>query len=149
LVKFYFQIDTPNGPSLGFTRHAFQLLQNEKAAVVCTFIQYHGDENLAVDFPHGKAKHNPERSYVRTCPSVIRRCENKCITEPPAKVYKSEITSSVSTCHIPVLQPRNSKQLQNIRNKKLEMQQITHDSLYNIHEVALDLPDFIKDCNIS
>ena len=118
--KSYFQIDTPNGPSAGFTKCAFQLLVVPSATpCICTLIQYLGDKNLAVDFPHGNTKHNP-RNYMRTCPSVLRDIEDKSKTEPPSKVYKKEVTvtSAIPMSHLPVLQPRNSKQVENARFKQ-------------------------------
>ena len=44
---------------------------------------------------------------------------------------------------MPVLQPRNSKQVKNIRSKQLQKQRLSHDALYNLHELAVDLPDFV------
>ena len=41
------------------------------------------------------------------------------------------------------MQPQNSQQVENIRNKKLREQRITHDALYNLHEIATDMPDFV------
>ena len=42
-----------------------------------------------------------------------------------------------------VLQPRNDKQVENIRTKQLQKHHISHDALYNLHEMAVDMPDFI------
>jgi len=38
-------------------------------------VQYNGDEELAVDFPHGNAKNNA-RLYVRTRPSVLQTIQS-------------------------------------------------------------------------
>ena len=43
--------------------------------------------------------------------------------------------------HIPILQPRNSKQVENIRFKQLQSQRLSRDALYNLYEMAIDLPD--------
>ena len=42
-----------------------------------------------------------------------------------------------------VLQPQNDKQGENIRTKQLQKHRISHDELYNLHEMAVDMPDFI------
>ena len=60
-----------------------------------------------------------------------------------AKAYKSHITKVPVTTHLPVLQPRNTQQVKNIRSKLLGKQRLSHDALYNLHELAADLPDFI------
>ena len=44
---------------------------------------------------------------------------------------------------MPVLQPWNSTQVKNIRSKQLQKQRLSHDALYNLHELAVDLPDFV------
>ena len=45
--------------------------------------------------------------------------------------------------HMPVKQPRNTKQVNNIRSKLLEKHKLSHDALYNLHELASDVPDFV------
>ena len=82
---------------------------------------------------------------VRTCPSVLNELETKCSTSTTSKVYKSSIANLPPVSHIPVLQPRNSKQVENVRVKYLYSQRISHDALYNLHELAIDMPDFIHE----
>ena len=48
IKKMYFNIDTPNGPSGCFKKHAYQLIDNKEV----TLIHYIGDETVAVDFSH-------------------------------------------------------------------------------------------------
>ena len=45
--------------------------------------------------------------------------------------------------HMPLKQPRNTKQLNNIRSKLLEKLRLSHDALYNLHKLASDVPDFV------
>ena len=140
IKKSYFQVDTPKGASADFTKHAYQLLDPDKRV---TLIQYLGDEKVAVKFAHGNTTRNQEQTYVRTCPSVLKNLENRCANEGTSKVYKSEITKLPPASHIPVLQPRNSKQVENIRLKQLQKRRLSHDALYNLHEMATDLPNFV------
>ena len=107
-----------------------------------TLIHYLGDETAATAIPHGNSKHH-ERGYTRSCPSVLRTLDSKCVLNSTAKVYRSEITKIPPATHIVVLQPRNSKQVENIRFQQLEKQQISHDAPYNLHELATDIPDFV------
>ena len=94
------------------------------------------DEKAAEEFSHGNCK--KERSYVRTCPSVLRKLDERCMGNTTAKVYKSEIINVTSAEYLPVLLP---KQVENIRYKQLPK---THDALYSIHKLANDLPRFIN-----
>ena len=101
--KSYFQVHTPDGPSKEFTRHAYQLLPPNSSSI--TLVHYIGNENAAVDFPHGNQKHNKENAYTGTCPSVLRNLETECAKSIPSKVYRSAITKIPSLTHMPVLQP--------------------------------------------
>ena len=79
----------------------------------------------------------------RTCQSVLCSIKNECAVSSTAKVYRRSITNKTPTSHLSVLQARNSQQVENRRNKKLREQRISHDSLYNLHEIALDMPEFV------
>lgn len=107
-------------------------------------IQYLGDEKVAINFPHGNKRHD-NRDHIRTCPSVLNELETQCSTSTTSKVYKSSIANLPPVTHIPVLQPRNSKQVENLRVKYLQSQRISCDALYNLHELAIDMPDFIHE----
>ena len=41
------------------------------------------------------------------------------------------------------MQPRNSKQVENIRLNQLKKQRLSHDALYNVHKLVHDLPEFV------
>ena len=92
--------------------------------------------DVSIDFPLGNSKHN-ESSYVRTMPSVLRNLEARSESEKSRAVYLSEITKASSTSHMSTLQPRNTKQVENLRHKVLENKRITHDGLYNVTEIAI------------
>ena len=136
----YFSLDTPNGPSNEFKRYAYQPM-NDKSA---TLIQYSGNEKIAVDFPHGNTKHHPEKSHIRTCPSYLDTCKNLVKANTASLVYKKEVANIKCSNEVaPVFTPRNLKQLRNLRHKHLNEMRISHDTLYNVHEIAYDIPNFI------
>ena len=61
--KSYFQIDTPDGPSNEFVKHAYELLPpNHSSSTV--LVHYMGDERAAVKYSHGNAKSESPRPYV-------------------------------------------------------------------------------------
>jgi hypothetical protein len=137
--KSYFQTITSKGPSAEFSRHSYELLNKPDGAVL---VHYMGDEKAAEEFSHGNSKLK-ERVHVRTCPSVLKRLDKKCSIDTTAKVYKAEISSEIPASHISVLHPKNSKQVENIRYKQMQKRRISHDALYNMHELAVDLPGFV------
>ena len=45
--------------------------------------------------------------------------------------------------HLSAKQPRFIKQIKNIWSQILEKKRLSHDGLYNLHELAIDLTEFI------
>ena len=138
LKKSYFQLSTPEGPSKEFTRHSYQLIF---CNTNITLIHYIGNEKVATDHPHGNWKHHQERHYIRTCPSVLYDLRQACAVSIASKVYKSSVTkvSDETDDHLPVLQSRDQKQVLNVRMSALKSQRISHDALYNLHELAIEI----------
>ena len=65
-------------------------------------------------------------------------------TKSPSVVYKKHV--SLCRCsleHQPVLVPRNSKQVSNMQALQRQKIRLSHDAMYNLHEVAYDIPDFV------
>ena len=124
-----------------FTRSSYQLLSPSNV----TIVHYLGDESCAVPLPHGNSRCRDERArpHVRTCPSVLESLKKECKMTTAAKAYRSQITKIPShPSYRPVKQPRNEKQVKNARSQVLQNQRLSHDSLYNMHELALYLPNF-------
>ena len=94
-------------------------------------IHYKGDNSVANDL----------NAHVRTCPSVLRELEGTEV--PPSVAYKKRISNSVlSSENHCVLLPRNSKQVKNLQSRFRQRLRITHDALYNLHELAYDMKNF-------
>ena len=137
--KLYFSIDTPNGPSKEFQRYGYQLLADKST----TLIHYLGDEKVAADFPHRSAR-NSDKNFTRTFPSYLKACEGLVKTDKANIVYKREVAAmKCEPSAVPVHTPRNIQQLRNLRFKHLKQSRISQDTLYNLHEIAYDLPGFI------
>ena len=105
-------------------------------------IHYVGNERAACEFTHRNSKHHMDRQYTRTCPPVPHSAENKCAVSSTAKVYRKNI-NKIPTTHMPVLHARNSQQVENLWNKKLSKQRISHDSLYSTC-ITLYMPEFVQ-----
>jgi len=59
-------------------------------------------------------------------------------------VYKQEIGNMKCDPSLVAVQtPRNMKQLRNLRFKCLNKSRISHDALYNLHDIAYDIPGFV------
>ena len=101
--KKIFLIQTPNGPSTSFIKHAYELLTPSDSQAV--LIHYIGDEKKASYFPYGNASSENARLYIRTGPSFLKSLETTCQNATPAKAYTSHITQVPASMHLPVLQP--------------------------------------------
>ena len=138
--KSYYLLDTPDGPSKAFQRHTYQLPNNKNITV----IHYVGDESVASHFPHRNAKHSTT-PFIHSCPSYLKKWEEKCQVNKANVVYKKEVAqTSCQPEHVPVCTPRNMQQLRSIRHRRLNQQRIFNDELYNLHELAYDIPGFIQ-----
>ena len=59
-------------------------------------------------------------------------------------VYKKEVASLQGEPElVPVTTPRNMKQLRNLHYKQVQLSRISHDDMYNLHEIAYDIPGYI------
>lgn len=129
---------TQDGQNKEFVRHAFYLVDGDQKNVL---VHYIGDESTASEFPHGNAK--TRHNFYRTCPSVLRKMSSE--HDAPGTVYKSYVSGSVCPVkYQPSLVPRNSKQVINLQYKERQMTRLSHDALYNMHEMAYDLDGFVK-----
>ena len=124
--KTYYHHDGTDDPEFKRCAYVFQNSSNYRVA-----IHYKGDDSVAAD----------SKSYLRTCPSVLRELEKSEV--PPSVAYKRKVSSSVIIEHQSVLLPRNSKQIKNLQSRQRQKMKISHDSLYNLHEIAYDLNDFV------
>ena len=102
-----------------------------------------GDDDCVTEFPHGNSSEELPRPYYRTCPSVIESLKKSCKSGTVASIYRKHITDVPPATHLAVLQPRNTRQVKNIKSALQRQQRLSSDGLYNLHELALDLPDFI------
>lgn len=115
----------------------YQLLDDKSL----TLVHYIG---AAKDFPHRGVIQQPDKPFVRTCPSYLKACEEKCKNEKANVVYKKEVASmKCKPEHVAIQAPRNMKQLRNLCQKQLHQSQISKDDLYKLHEIANDIPGFI------
>ena len=139
--KFYFDLDTPNGPSKEFQRHGYQLI----GETTFTLVHYLGDQSAAVDFCHRNSTKSSNHNFVRTLPSKMKEFEKASAIDHANIVYKKEVGSlDCPPESIPVTIPRDMKQLRNMRYKQLQQFRLSRDDLYNIHEIAYDISGFTR-----
>ena len=97
-----------------------------------TLIHYKGNSSVAAI----------SKEHVRTCPSVLRNV--KLSEQSPSVVYKKEVSNAdCSYEHHLVLLPRNRKQVENMQSIQRQKFRISHDALYNVHELSYDLQEFV------
>ena len=139
LQKIHFVTVLPHGHDKRFKRQAFHLLdakQSQKAVL----LHYLGDESIVIDYSHGNAKSN---QIYCTAPSVL--AEHASTHDHPSIIYKNAISSSGCPAEYqPAFMPHNCRQIKNLQARVRQKARLTHDALYNLHELAYDLDGFVK-----
>lgn len=135
--KTHFIAMSPSGPKKEFKRQVFRLLGNQSKVL----IHYIGDESVACEFSHGNSKSG--KIYHRTCKSVLKKIAS--CPDPPELAYKHLVgESKCPTQYQPYLLPRNTKQVSNVQYNERQKNRLSHDAMYNLHELAYDLGGFVK-----
>jgi len=136
--KYFFHIMTQDGPNKEFSKHVIIPAEDDTFVLV----HYLGNEELSVDFPHGNSTSNT-RVFTRTAPSVLRNIKDIKDKEPSV-VYKNlQTESAVPNVLQRVLKPRDMKQVRNAQHNVRQQSRISKDTLYNIHELAYHLDEFV------
>ena len=131
IVKSYYVFVNPDGSNeTTFKRFSYRLTEDDKHATV---IYYKGDHNVTKKYTTTKKQ---------TCASVRREIEKQ--EQSPSVVYKKSICKSVPQEYQAVLCPRNPKQVCNLQSKQRQKLRLSHDALYNLHELCYDLETFVQ-----
>ena len=112
-----------------FKRYVYTTTQNK-----LVLIHYKGDDSVAAD----------TKPHIRTFPLVLKELEKSEVL--PSVAYKRKVAASgTSYEHHSVQLPRNRKQVKNVQSRFRQRLRISHDALYNLHELAYDLDDFVHE----
>ena len=96
---------------------------------------------ITMQFSHGNAK-NDRKPFFRTCPSVISVAKSS--EELPSNVYKQLVSQPTHSSDLqPVLAPRNVKQIRNAQASQRQKCRLSHDTVYNLFEMAYDTQGFV------
>ena len=136
--KRYYVTVTPQRKDSRFVREAYSPLNKKQNFVL---IHYMGDHTKAVQFSHGNAK-SDRKPFFRTCPSVISAAKSS--EELPSNVYKQLVSQPTHSSDLqPVLAPRNVKQIRNAQASQRQKCRLSHDTVYNLFEMAYDTQGFV------
>ena len=83
-----------------------------------------------------------KKAYVRTWPSILQAAGE--VQDVPFNVYKKMVAEAdCANYHQPVLVSRDTTQVKNVQARNRQLFRLIHDALYNLHEIAYDLGDFV------
>ncbi|KAK3098112.1 hypothetical protein FSP39_016207 [Pinctada imbricata] len=106
-------------------------------------VHYLGDENVAVELPHGNAVHRSQ-VHKRTLKSTLAELKGQSNSNEPQSVYRESVTKlGVKATEQGVLNAKNKKQIENIRYKQNKEKKISHDSAYNTLQLAYNLENYV------
>ena len=128
---YYNYIGPDNAERKQFRRYSYTIPSQNNHLML---VHYKGDDTVATD--------SGSKPHIRTCPSVLRELEQA--SQSPSVVYKKKVSKSDCPLeHQPVLVPRSSKQVANMQALQRQKTRLSHDALYNLHELSYDLQNFV------
>ena len=141
-IHFATVVSSSTRYNAGFRRQAFFPLATSAMAHKLVLIHYIGDEGIAVQFPHGNSKKGA--NFHRTYPSVMKKL-SLSMHEVPGNIYKKAVsTTNCPVNYQPHCVPRNSQQVCNIQHHERQKNRLSHDAIYNVHELSYDLGSFVR-----
>lgn len=78
----------------------------------------------------------------QTCASVRRDLEKQ--EQSLSGLYKKNVNKFVLNEYQSILSPRNPKQISNLISRQRQRLRLSHDALYNIHELCYDVEVFVN-----
>jgi hypothetical protein len=134
IIKYYHRMDK----SGVFQRHGWWLIANPDLILV----HYIGDHTSYIPQPHGNAK-SSTRPFIRTCPSVITTLKTNDERSHISTYQKQQVDCPPEL--VPVMRPRDPKQVANSQNTARREARLTHDDIYNLTLLAHELDGFIME----
>ena len=144
IKKNYFYIQTEaGGASKRFMRNIYFLPNNKDTGPF--IIQYLGDSSTG----HCNSKKDTVNVYVQT---KMNTWSALVENEDAYVIYKKEVACENENTEKPVEEellgrPRNVEQLRNLKKKVNREQRLKWDKLYNVHEMAHDMDNFVHFIN--
>ena len=87
---------------------------------------------------HYSGDNTNDKTHIRTCTSLEH------FIKSPSTIYKDIISKcETSIDYHSSMSPRNIKQVSNMQAKGRQKLRLSHNALYNVHELAFDLDNFI------
>ena len=120
------------------SRYAYCLVDNPGLWL----IHYIGNEDIYVPIPHGN-KVRDTNGYRRTCPSVLKAIKTAVTSQTQAKIYKDMVTANTIPTQQGILNPRNTRQVTNMRHSVSAAKRLSKDDIYNLIQLAYHMPETI------
>ena len=102
-------------------------------------IHYIGDEKAYNGVKHGNRKNN-NREHKRTFPSVLNNIKESTGNREPAEVYRDIQSDPQIPFHGKAI---NMNQIKRNQSKTRQENKLSHDFLYNMHELAYHLDGYV------
>ena len=120
IAKQKYNLKLPdNKTSYEFVKLAYRLIIDNEIITNKVLVQYIGDETKIQPFSHGNTKYD-DKPYKRTLPSSLKEFNNQLVNQHPHVVYKKSVNNN--------LDPRNIKQLRNLKKKINKQNRMTKTS---------------------
>mgnify|MGYP003471151593 FL=1 len=146
IVKKFFNITDGKSNDSRFQKHVF-LVESSHHINNFIFIVYYGDESVYVPAPHRNSKKNTP--FVPTKKSVIEAIKLEGDSKPVQvqNIVNSKLKYSAKECKFSSV--RDDRQVKNVQVSLRNLKKLSHDSLYNLHEIYYHLGGYISDVKLA
>ena len=143
IVKVYFHLRNGSEKSSKFKRTMYRISGSNDQKL--TVVVYDGDHTEYIAMPHGtcNSKSVNSRPFQRTLPSVLNNLKTRMNENPVDRQNAKDLHNKLRSELPYELNPRNTKQIRNMQASVNRAKRLTHDSLYNLHELYYHLDGYI------
>ena len=141
LVKTYFYVALKEGEKTVKSSKFKKNISYLSSQPLLQVVEYIGDENVFQPFPHALSKDCT--NFVRTAPSVLGNIRENLKSSGVSNTYKKMVVQNNMPQAQGILNPRNMRQVWNLKQELNSEKRISRDDLYNLLLLAYHLEDFV------
>lgn len=128
----------------GFYKRAFiKYREGQLYGPVVTLIHYVGSLEDVVHIAHGNRKKGLQMKHKMTCKSVLTDIRKE-VKLPPSDTYKKLTDMEINPPHVPVLEPRDSKQVRNTVDRERGQRLLSSDDMVGLYLFNEEISNFLR-----
>lgn len=128
----------------GFQKRAYMLPNKENGIIV---IHYVGSMENVIHTAHGNRKSKRHLLHKKTAKSVLETAKSDLL-KAPRRIYQNLLSAECHPDLTPVLQPRDTKQIQNVLQRERRKKLKSNDDILGIYQLDDELSGYISNMRL-